>query len=38
MQARQLNAVVRASIYSCTPADEIEQLVQTVKLIGGQKR
>ena len=38
MQARQLDAVVRASPHVCTTADEISQLVEAVKLIVGQKR
>lgn len=38
MQARQLDAVVRASPHVCTTTDEIEQLVEAVKLIVGQKR
>ncbi len=36
MQARQLDAVVRASPHACTTTDEIDQLIEAVKVISQQ--
>jgi len=36
MHARQLDAVVRASPHACTTTDEIDQLIEAVKLISQQ--
>jgi cysteine desulfurase len=36
MHARQLDAVVRASPHACTTTDEIDQLIEAVKVISQQ--
>jgi selenocysteine lyase/cysteine desulfurase len=36
MHARQLDAVVRASPHTCTTTDEIDQLIEAVKVISQQ--